>query len=109
MIRLFCRVSPVHIDPMKYGYARISTDGQNVGAQVRQLKAAGFTTASSEVASGAKTDRAQLRRLLDQFEAGYGVAVTRVDRLARYLLNTLAAIAVSIRQVPRRVDVRRLQ
>ena len=46
--------------------------------------------------SGAKTDRAQLRRLLDQLEADDVVMVTRLDRLARstrYLLNTLAAIA----------------
>jgi DNA invertase Pin-like site-specific DNA recombinase len=47
------------------------------------------------VASGAKTDRAQLRRLLDQLEAGDVLTVTRLDRLARStpdLLNTLAAI-----------------
>jgi DNA invertase Pin-like site-specific DNA recombinase len=45
--------------------------------------------------SGAKTDRAQLRRLLDQLEAGDVLRVTRLDRLARstrHLLNTLAAI-----------------
>ena len=49
-----------------------------------------------EVASGAKTDRAQLRRLLGQLEAGDVLTVTRLDRLARStrdLLNTLAAIA----------------
>ena len=48
-----------------------------------------------EVASGAKTDRAQLRRLLDQLEAGDVVTVTRLDRLARStrdLLNVLATI-----------------
>jgi DNA invertase Pin-like site-specific DNA recombinase len=44
---------------------------------------------------GAKADRAQLRRLLDQLEAGDVLTVTRLDRLARStrdLLNTLAAI-----------------
>jgi DNA invertase Pin-like site-specific DNA recombinase len=46
-----------------------------------------------EVTSGAKTGRAQLRRLLDQLDAG-DVLVTRFDRLARSpLLNTLAVIA----------------
>jgi len=48
-----------------------------------------------EVASGAKTDRAQLRRLLDQFDGGGVVMLTRLDRLARStrdLLNTLALI-----------------
>ena len=51
-----------------------------------------------EVASGAKTDRAQLRRLLDQLEPGDVLTVTRLDRLARStrdLLNTLAAITGS--------------
>jgi DNA invertase Pin-like site-specific DNA recombinase len=48
-----------------------------------------------EVASGAKTDRAQLRRLLGQLDDGDVLTVTRLDRLARStrdLLNTLAAI-----------------
>ena len=49
-----------------------------------------------EVASGAKADRAQLRRLVATLAAGDVVTVTRLDRLARStrdLLNTLAAIA----------------
>jgi DNA invertase Pin-like site-specific DNA recombinase len=78
-----------------YGYARVSTDGQSVEAQVRQLTKAGCKKVFREVASGAKTDRAQLRRLLGQLEAGDVLTVTRLDRLARStrdLLNTLAAI-----------------
>jgi DNA invertase Pin-like site-specific DNA recombinase len=62
---------------------------------VRQLTKAGCKKVFREVASGAKTDRAQLRRLLDQLEAGDVLTVTRLDRLARStrdLLNTLAAI-----------------
>jgi hypothetical protein len=80
---------------MKYGYARVSTDGQSVDGQVRQLTKVGCKKVFREVASGAKTDRAQLRRLLDQLEAGDVLMVTRLDRLARStrdLLNTLAAI-----------------
>ncbi|HME21688.1 MAG TPA: recombinase family protein [Acetobacteraceae bacterium] len=80
---------------MKYGYARVSTDGQSVDAQVRQLAKAGCKKVFREVASGAKTDRAQLRRLLGQLEPGDVVTVTRLDRLARStrdLLNTLAVI-----------------
>src|SRR6516162_1827680 len=49
---------------MKYGYARVSTDGQSIDAQVRQLAKVGCKKVFREVASGAKTDRAQLRRLL---------------------------------------------
>jgi DNA invertase Pin-like site-specific DNA recombinase len=81
---------------MIYGYSRVSTDGQSVDAQVRQLSKAGCTKVFREVASGAKTDRAQLRKVLDQLDAGDVLMVTRLDRLARStrdLLNTLAAIA----------------
>jgi DNA invertase Pin-like site-specific DNA recombinase len=91
----FCAKYMHIIDPMKYGYARVSTDGQSVDAQVRQLRAAGCKTVFREVASGAKTDRAQLRRLLGQLDDGDVLTVTRLDRLARStrdLLNTLAAI-----------------
>src|SRR6202162_1526201 len=80
---------------MIYGYARVSTDGQSVEAQVAALTAAGAEKVFREVASGAKTDRMQLRRLLDQLDAGDVLTVTRLDRLARStrdLLNTLAAI-----------------
>jgi DNA invertase Pin-like site-specific DNA recombinase len=81
---------------MIYGYARVSTDGQSVEAQVRQLTKAGCKKVFREVASGAKTDRTQLRRTLAQLVAGDVLMVTRLDRLARStrdLLNTLAAIA----------------
>ena len=48
-----------------------------------------------EVASGAKTDRGQLRKVLAALDAGEVLMVTRLDRLARStrdLLNTLATI-----------------
>ena len=81
---------------MIYGYARVSTDGQSVAAQVAALQAAGCGQVFREVASGAKTDRAQLRRALDQLAAGDVLMVTRLDRLARStldLLHTLKAVA----------------
>ena len=80
---------------MKYGYARVSTDGQSVDAQVRQLTKAGCKKVFREVASGAKTDRIQLRKALDQLDQGDLLTVTRLDRLARStrdLLNTLDVI-----------------
>src|ERR1700732_982575 len=81
---------------MKYGYARVSSDSQSVDAQVRQLTKAGCKKVFREVASGAKTNRAQLRRLLDQPEGDDVLMVTRLHRLARStrdLLNTLATIS----------------
>ena len=83
---------------MKYGYARVSPGGksESVDAQTRQLTKAGCRKVFRDVhVSGAKTDRAQLRQLLDQLEADDVVMVTRLDRLARStrdLLHTLAPI-----------------
>lgn len=93
---LFWCVNPVHNGRMIYGYARVSTDGQSVEAQAHNLTAAGCEKIFREIASGAKTDRAQLRRLVDNLAPGDVVMVTRLDRLARStrdLLNTLAAIS----------------
>jgi DNA invertase Pin-like site-specific DNA recombinase len=81
---------------MIHGYARVSTDGQSITAQVKQLHAAGAQKVWRETASGAKADRVQLRRVLDQLDAGDVLLITRLDRLARStrdLLNILAAIA----------------
>ncbi len=81
---------------MKIGYARVSTDGQSVDAQVAELKAAGADRVFKETASGTKTDRAQLRKAIRSLGDGDVLLVTRLDRLARStrdLLNTLADIA----------------
>ncbi|TBW32846.1 recombinase family protein [Siculibacillus lacustris] len=80
---------------MIYGYARVSTDGQSVAAQVEHLTAAGAEKVFQETASGAKTDRAQLRRMLAVLQPGDVIMVTRLDRLARStrdLLNVLATV-----------------
>lgn len=84
------------MDRMIYGYARVSTDGQSVESQVEQLRTAGAAQVTRETASGARTDRAGLRRAVAQLQPGDVLLVTRLDRLARStrdLLNTLAAIA----------------
>jgi DNA invertase Pin-like site-specific DNA recombinase len=78
-----------------YGYARVSTEGQSLSAQVSELKAAGAQRVFQEKINGSRIDRPQLKRLLPELEAGDVVIVTRLDRLARSvrnLLNILAAI-----------------
>jgi DNA invertase Pin-like site-specific DNA recombinase len=80
---------------MIHGYARVSTDGQSAAAQVAALRDAGAGKVWREVASGAQTDRAQLRRAIAALEPGDVLMVTRLDRLARStrdLLNALATI-----------------
>jgi hypothetical protein len=68
---------------MIYGYARVSTDGQSVNAQVVALRKHGAGKVFREVASGVKTDRPQLRRLVSEIAAGDVVIVTPLDRLAQ--------------------------
>ena len=79
-----------------FGYARVSTDGQTLAAQDAALRAAGCAKVFSEKASGAKTDRAELRKAVARLGKGDVLMVTRLDRLARStrdLLNTLDDIA----------------
>jgi DNA invertase Pin-like site-specific DNA recombinase len=81
---------------MKIGYARVSTDGQSVDAQVAELQAAGCDKVFRETASGAKTDRTQLKKAIASLGRDDVLIVTRLDRLARSsrdLLNTLADVA----------------
>jgi len=79
-----------------YGYARVSTTGQTLAAQLEALRAAGAVKVYSEKASGAKGDRPQLAKLIKALAPGDQVIVTRLHRLARStrdLLNTLDAVA----------------
>jgi hypothetical protein len=59
-----------------YGYARVSTDGQTLDAQVSALKAAGAEKVYQEKASGAKTDRAALARAMAALGPGDVLLVT---------------------------------
>ena len=80
---------------INYGYARVSTDDQSVTAHVAQLMRAGCKKVFRETASGVKSDRAQLRKVLAALEDGDVLMMTSLDRLARStrdLLNTLTAI-----------------
>ena len=65
------------------GYARVSTQGQDLAQQRAALRGAGCNRVFEEKVSGAKRDRPQLERLLDHLRGGDVVAVTRLDRLAR--------------------------
>jgi DNA invertase Pin-like site-specific DNA recombinase len=78
------------------GYARVSTNGQTLDAQVDALEAAGASVIFQETASGAHTDRIELAKAIGALRTGDTLIVTRLDRLARStrdLLNTLDAIA----------------
>ena len=69
---------------MKYGYARVSSKGQDHEGQVEQLKAAGCERIVAEKASGKDRDgRPQFERMMRALQPGDTVVVTKLDRLAR--------------------------
>ena len=79
-----------------FGYARVSTNGQDLSAQDAELRSAGCAKVFKEKVSGAKTDRPELAKAIRQLEPGDVLVVTRLDRLARStrdLLNVLDEIA----------------
>jgi DNA invertase Pin-like site-specific DNA recombinase len=81
---------------MIVGYARVSTDGQTLDAQLAALKAVGADKVFSEKVSGAVTDRKALAKAIAALGAGDVLLVTRLDRLARStrdLLNVLDSVS----------------
>lgn len=65
------------------GYARVSTDDQDLTLQRDHLRAAGCNKLFAEKVSGARRARPELDRMLDHLRPGDVVTVTRLDRLAR--------------------------
>jgi DNA invertase Pin-like site-specific DNA recombinase len=68
---------------MIYGYARVSTDAQDLTNQLAQLKAAGCERVFREKISGATVDRPQLRKLMGTVGHGDVLIIPAVDRLSR--------------------------
>ena len=76
----------------RIGYARVSTYGQTLDAQLEQLRREGCAKIFREKASGAQADRRQLLRLLKGLTPGDVVTVTQIDRLARSTFDLFAIV-----------------
>lgn len=72
-----------------FGYARVSTEGQTLELQQEKLTEAGAAKVYAEKESGAKTDRKELARAIAALDKGDVLLVTRLDRLARSVLDLL--------------------
>ena len=69
---------------MKYGYARVSSSGQDLTVQLDALKSAGCETIRQEKVTGTSTQgRDELNTLLEFMREGDELVITRIDRLAR--------------------------
>lgn len=77
---------------MKIGYARVSTTDQNLDLQLTALKEAGCGRIYQEKISGAKRDRPELQRLIDQLRPNDIIVVWKLDRLARSTQNLLELV-----------------
>ncbi|EJS74562.1 recombinase family protein [Bacillus cereus] len=78
---------------MKYGYARVSSAGQNLSAQIKQLQEAGCDIIFKEKVSGRKKeDREQFNLLLEKVQEDDTIVVTKLDRFARSTKDALNTI-----------------
>ena len=95
---------------MKIGYARVSTKDQVLDLQIDALEKDGCELIFKETASGAKTDRPELQKLLTHLRKGDIVVVYKLDRLGRSLKHLLDVVAelnqkeVGIRSINDAID-----
>ena len=95
---------------VRIGYARVSTDDQNLEGQLDQLGRAGCDPIYSEHASGSKDDRPELAQALKALRAGDSLVVCRLDRLGRSLphlvqtVDQLAARGIGFESLAERID-----
>jgi DNA invertase Pin-like site-specific DNA recombinase len=74
------------------GYARVSTQDQNLAGQLAALEGAGATTIFREKVSGVRSDRPQLAKLMAVLGVADLVVVTKLDRLGRLTRELLDLI-----------------
>lgn len=77
---------------MKIGYARVSTRDQNADLQVDALKQAGCERIYQDIASGAKSARPELDKLLVHVRPGDTVVIWKLDRLGRSLKHLVELV-----------------
>lgn len=77
---------------MKYGYARVSTVGQDLETQLQQLKSEGCEKIYSEKFTGTKADRPEFQKLISKLEERDTLVVTKLDRFARSTVDGINTV-----------------
>jgi DNA invertase Pin-like site-specific DNA recombinase len=85
-------MTETHPQNRRLGYARVSTYGQTLDAQLEQLRTEGCAKIFREKVTGARADRRELLKLLRAINPGDVVTVTRIDRLARSTFDLFAIV-----------------
>lgn len=65
------------------GYARVSTEGQNLDRQIDALKKYGVEIIYNEKMTGTKRNRPELQKMLDRVTSGDTVVIESLSRLGR--------------------------
>jgi DNA invertase Pin-like site-specific DNA recombinase len=78
---------------LKVGYARVSTDDQNLALQLDALTSAGCSQIYQEAASGKNIERQELGYCLKALRPGDTLIVWRLDRLGRSLSDLVLMLA----------------
>lgn len=96
---------------MIIGYARVSSNHQDTELQMQALKAVGCKLIFEEKASGRKTNRPVLKKVVDMLEPGDELVIWKLDRIGRNVLHalltfqSLAERNVNIRSITDGVDL----
>jgi DNA invertase Pin-like site-specific DNA recombinase len=77
---------------MLIGYARVSTNDQNLELQTDALTKAGCEKVFTDKASGAKSDRVGLAEALEFMRKGDTLCVWKLDRLGRSLKHLIETV-----------------
>ena len=77
----------------RIGYARVSTDDQNLDLQLDALQKAGCETVYKESASGKSADRPELEQCLKALRIGDTLVIWRLDRLGRSLSDLVRIVS----------------
>src|SRR3546814_13323094 len=96
----------MHNRSMIYGYARVSSNGQDLAQQLAQLDAAGCTKIYREKVSAATAERPQPKRAIGALDAGGVLMVTGTARLARNTRDTRHILQRKHHGYGKRVTVR---
>ncbi|MEW5208032.1 recombinase family protein [Bacillus cereus] len=88
-----------------YGYARVSTQEQNLARQLKQLKEYGCEYIFEEKTSGATTDRPELQRMMESLQTDDVIVVSDLTRISRStqdlfkLIETIKEKGASIKSI----------